>query len=304
MAHVIYQETALQKLFRNILQQGEVPHHVAIVLDGNRRYARERNMKTIGGHRKGSDLFDQTIDWAVLCGVQEVTAYVFSINNFSRPAEEVNGIMALLKEKLEYKLDHPEELKGRCYRFIGNRSLVPKDLKPVMSKLMMMTRNNTTVVINIAFAYTGRDEIVSGVNSLVNGIRKDELVVNCITESLFERSFHNFPVSPVDLFIRTGECRLSDFLTWESSDNTVLTFIEDYWPNFSYWKFLSAIFLYQASRFSISAQAIENGNSMPMKGKSQHSDEFVEKKRKREWNIVEKYANAFELDTRLRKYGD
>ncbi|CAL8130531.1 unnamed protein product [Orchesella dallaii] len=248
-------ESFIQKLFRSTLQQGPIPKHIAFVLDGNRRYAKERNMETISGHRKGSDTFEQTADWAMLCGVQEVTAFVFSISNFSRTAEEVNGIMSLLKEKLELKLKHPEELEGKCYRFIGNWLLVPEDLKLVISKLVMVTKHNKTIVINIALAYTGRDEITSGVNSLLHGIRHNEIDLNNVTESLFEKYFHDFPVSSVDLFIRTGESRLSDFVTWECSDQAVLCFRDEYWPMFSCWKFLAAIFYFQANTLCMSSRS-------------------------------------------------
>ncbi|CAL8130527.1 unnamed protein product [Orchesella dallaii] len=215
--------------------------------------------------------------------------------------------MALLKEKFEYKLQHPEELTGRCYRFVGKRDLFPEDLKPVMYKLMLMTKNNTTIVVNIAFAYTGRDEIVSGVNTLVEGIRNNELALNSNTESLFEQSFHNFPVSPVDLFVRTGECRLSDFLTWESNDEAVLTFIEDYWPNFSYWKFLWAIFYFQTNLSSVSFQVTGSDcdafKTRYLEEQSQNLNEFVRKKRRSEWNVVELHAKSFGMDARVSASG-
>ncbi|CAL8130535.1 unnamed protein product [Orchesella dallaii] len=216
------EESFLQKLFRITLQQGSIPKHIAFVLDGNRRYAKERDMKTIGGHRKG-----YSIDWAMLCGVQEVTAFVFSINNFDRAASEVQGVMSLFKEKIEHKLVHPEELEGKCYQFIGNWSLVPQDLKPVISKLITVTKHNKTIVINIALAYTGRDEITSGVNSLLQCTRHNGIDLDTLNESLFEKYFHDFPVSSVDLLIRTGESRLSDFVTWESSDQAVLCFCDE-----------------------------------------------------------------------------
>ncbi|CAL8130541.1 unnamed protein product [Orchesella dallaii] len=299
MANFKFRETALEKFFRNIIQRGEVPRHIAFVLDGNRRYARERNLKTVGGHRKGSDTFEQTIQWAMLLGIQEVTAYVFSINNFNRTPEEVNGIMEILKEKLGNILQHPEEFNGRCYRFIGNRSLVPEDLKPVLSRLTLLTRKNTAIIINIAFAYTGRDEIASGVNTLLNGISHNELDVNCINEFIFEQAFHNFPVSSVDLFIRTGECRLSDFLTWETSDQTILCFRDEYWPEFSYWKFLSTIFLFQANKYFIPEQTVGNGNKLrntTWKGNTQNLNKFVQKKIDNELRMMEKHAALMDKD--------
>ncbi|CAL8130539.1 unnamed protein product [Orchesella dallaii] len=187
--------------------------------------------------------------------------------------------MALLKEKLEYKLEHPEELKGRCYRFIGNRAYAPEDLKPILSKLTLATRNNTAIVVNIAFAL--RDEIASGVNTLLKEISHKETNVDCINESLFQQAFHNCPVSSVDLFIRTGECRLSDFLTLETSDQAILCFRDEYWPSFSYWRFLTSIFLFQVRKFSIPRQAFENGEILThttWKGNTKELNEFVRKK--------------------------
>ncbi|CAL8130525.1 unnamed protein product [Orchesella dallaii] len=299
------EESILQKLFRNILQQGQIPKHIAFVLDGNRRYAREKNMTTIAGHRKGSDTFDQIIDCAMLCGVQELTAYVFSIDNFKRTEDEVRGILALLLEKFKFKLENPDEREGICYRFVGNWSLFPKHMTQVMAKLMMVSRYNTKIVVNIAFAYTGRHGITSGVMALLKGLQVGDVDLDSITETLVEESLHVEPMPSVDMLIRTGESRLSDFLTWETSDQAVLCFREQYWPAFSYWKFLAAIFYSQANRFTILSHAGligDFGRVEKVEENTPKMDRFLQKKTTVDWNSIEAFASGSLLKEQFKKH--
>ncbi|ODM89196.1 Dehydrodolichyl diphosphate syntase complex subunit SPAC4D7.04c [Orchesella cincta] len=212
-------ENSSQKLFRNVLQQGSIPNHVAFILDGNRRYARKMNVDTIEGHKQGCKAFENTVKWAATCGIKTVTAFVFSI------------------EKLQ-----PLRDAGIRYQFLGDHSFFPKDLKLIMADVMKETLANTRIVVNIAFAYTGRNEITSGVGKLVKQLVNKEIDIDLVDESLLEQSLQVVPMPPVDLLVRTSECRLSDFLTWASSDRAVLCFVDVFWPDFSYWEFLLCVF--------------------------------------------------------------
>ncbi|ODM92052.1 Dehydrodolichyl diphosphate syntase complex subunit DHDDS [Orchesella cincta] len=226
-----------------------IPNHVAFILDGNRRYARKMNVDTIEGHKQGCKAFGNTVKWAATCGIKTVTAFVFSIENYNRSEKEVNGIMLLLKEYLEKTKQKSKELRdaGIRYQFLGDSSFFPKDLKLIMADVMKETLTNTRIVVNIAFAYTGRNEITSGVEKLVKQLANKEIDIDCVDEALLEQSLQVVPVPPVDLLVRTSECRLSDFLTWASSDRAVLCFVDVFWPDFSYWQFLLCVFHYQVS---------------------------------------------------------
>ncbi|ODM87563.1 Dehydrodolichyl diphosphate syntase complex subunit DHDDS [Orchesella cincta] len=284
-------ETLLEKLFRKILQQGSIPNHVALILDGNRRYARENNMQTIEGHRKGKNTFKKLVNWNAICGVKEVTVFAFSIQNFNRSTQEVNDLMALFRSTIHEILGNKEIMTNGRVQFIGNWPLFPKDLKPLISKLMVDTRNNTKITVNIAFAYAGRDEITSGVKNLLHGVANKALTLSNVNEDLLDKSLQLYSMSPVDLLIRTGECRLSDFLAWGSSDHAVICFRDEYWPSFTYWGLLECVFYYQANKFRIQQDFQEEEKNY------QQSWKFLSMLKKGLWKTVENH------DERQRNFG-
>lgn len=211
--------TWLQRFAIRLMQCGPIPNHIAFIMDGNRRFATKNNLKTKSdGHMKGFDKLVQILQWCLDVGINEVTVYAFSIENFKRSKKEVETLMALAKDKFENLIEDKEKLneRGICVRIVGNLSLLPIDLQSIMAKVMLMTKDNSRAVWNIAFAYTSRDEMTESIRTIVNGVKRLELCVDDITEDLFKQCMYMSKSPDPDLMIRTsGETRLSDFLTYQ-----------------------------------------------------------------------------------------
>jgi ditrans,polycis-polyprenyl diphosphate synthase len=278
------ERTRFQKFCGNILKEGPVPKHVGFIMDGNRRFAKKQAVPSIEGHSRGFEKLSETLRWCLDFEITEVTVYVFSIENFKRPKEEVEALMKLAKEKFEQLLEEQEKLmeEGVCVQIIGDWLLIPEELKPLMAKAMVLTKNNTRAKLNVAFAYTARNEITRGVQCIQSGVINDDLLPEDIDEDLLSETFLRLPTRPLDLLVRTsGETRLSDFLLWQST-NSVLCFTNVLWPEFTFWHFLAAVFQYQVNYLSLKKMRLSHG--------IQRSDEsrrrieaFLEGYREKNW---------------------
>lgn len=208
-----------QRLALKVLKSGNVPRHVAFIMDGNRRYANKLHLSSVAeGHVHGFDKLAETLQWCLEIGIEEVTVYAFSIENFKRSQSEVDRLMELAREKFSKFMEEADQLneRGICVRMIGNWSLLPIDLQKCMAEAMMLTRNNTKAVLNVAFAYTSRDEIANSVKGIVDGVRRLELEPCDINDTLIRQCMYSGKSSDPDLLVRTsGEVRLSDFLLWQ-----------------------------------------------------------------------------------------
>ncbi|KYM81063.1 Dehydrodolichyl diphosphate synthase [Atta colombica] len=236
-----------QSLALRIIKTGEVPKHVAFIMDGNRRYANKQNLQKGEGHSKGFDKMTEMLNWCMDLGVVEVTVYAFSIENFKRSKEEVDGLMDLARQKFKRLLEEKEKLMdvGVCIRVIGNLSLIPEDLCKLVAEAMTITRENNKAFLNLAFAYTCKDEITHAIKDIIQGVKDADILPEDINEDLITDCLYTYKSPNPDLLIRTsGETRLSDFLMWQIS-NTCIYFTEVLWPEFNIWNFLSAIFYYQ-----------------------------------------------------------
>lgn len=236
-----------QSLALRIIKTGEVPKHVAFIMDGNRRYANKQNLQKKEGHSKGFDKMTEMLNWCMDLGVVEVTVYTFSIENFKRSKEEVDDLMDLARQKFKRLLEEKEKLMdvGICVRVIGNLSLIPEDLCKLVAEAMTITRENNKAFLNLAFAYTSRDEITHAIKDIIQGVKDADILPEDINEDLISDCLYTYKSPNPDLLIRTsGETRFSDFLMWQIS-NTCIYFTEVLWPEFNIWNFLSAIFYYQ-----------------------------------------------------------
>jgi len=216
-------------------------------MDGNRRFANKLGVQKIEGHSKGFDKLAETLQWCLDLGVNEVTVYAFSIENFKRSKDEVDGLMALERDKILRLIDEKDKLEehGVCIRVIGNIRLLPSDLQKLIIEAMEITKNHNKAFLNVAFAYTSREEMSHAVQQVALGIKKKCLKEEDVDEKLIERCLytHNSP-SP-DLLIRTsGEVRLSDFLLWQTSYSSIY-FTNVLWPEFSLKDLCLAILHYQ-----------------------------------------------------------
>ncbi|KYN27644.1 PREDICTED: dehydrodolichyl diphosphate synthase complex subunit DHDDS-like [Trachymyrmex cornetzi] len=236
-----------QLLALRIVKTGEVPKHVAFIMDGNRRYANKQNLSKAEGYLKG---FHKMIQMVYLCrylGIAEVTVFAFSIENFKRSKEEINVLTDLARQEFKGLLEKKEELKddGVCIRVIGNLSLLPADVRKLFAEIMIATRENNRIILNVAAAYTSRDEITHAIKDVIQGVKDADILPEDINEDLITDCLYTYKSPKPNLLIRTsGETRLSDFLMWQI-DHTCLYFSEVMWPEFSPWNLFCAILHYQ-----------------------------------------------------------
>ncbi|XP_071955958.1 dehydrodolichyl diphosphate synthase complex subunit DHDDS-like [Antedon mediterranea] len=245
--------TWLQKFCCRILKAGAIPRHIAIIMDGNRRYARKHKYDNRLGHLKGFDKLAETLSWCSELGINEVTIYAFSIENFKRSKDEVDNIMDLAREKFHRLQAKKEQIRkhGVCIRIIGDINLLPPDLQKLAADIVYFSRNNTRAILNVCLAYTSRNEITNAVKDVASGVESGLLYPSDSSEELLEKCLYTNHSKDPDLLIRTsGETRLSDFLLWQSS-YTVLSFTEVLWPEFTIWHLFGAVLHYQRSYISV-----------------------------------------------------
>lgn len=204
-----------------------IPKHVGLIMDGNRRWAKERNLPTIEGHRKGYGKMRSMPEWFFARGVEIVSVYAFSTENWNRSRDEVNYLMKLFKKAFT---DDFEEFHKREYQVLisGRISELPGDLPEICSETMLKTANNKKGILNICFNYGGRAEIVDAIKKII----KNEIAEDQIHEGLVKKYLYNSDLSDPDIIVRTsGEKRLSGFELWQSAYSE-LHFLEKYWPDF------------------------------------------------------------------------
>ncbi|KAI8873777.1 dehydrodolichyl diphosphate synthetase [Ramicandelaber brevisporus] len=254
-----------RSLALNTLRAGPVPRHIAFIMDGNRRFARNSlNANVIEGHKSGASKLEQVLSWCLDLGVECVSVYAFSIDNFNRSKDEVDGLMNLARHKLvDLATNSPTIKKHQArIRVIGNKDLLPTDLREAVEKTMQATAKHTGPVLNICFAYLGSEEIAHSIETSVNHALLQnspaEITVEDIERNLrmnqpaFEGGGDDDCVSiPLDLLVRTsGEIRLSDFMMWQASRGQPchMAFVSKYWPEFSLYDLFSIIISYQLAR--------------------------------------------------------
>lgn len=214
--------------------------HAAIIMDGNGRWAEMRGLPRIEGHRNGVKRVNEIIDASIEAGLKAVTFYTFSMENWNRPAAEVNALMRLLDKYLRGEMHRLHKL-NIIFRAIGTIDKLPAGIQKLLHDFEELTKNNTGLIVTTALSYGGRTEIVSAVKKLVEkGVRPEY-----IDEKYFESFLYTVGIPDPDLIIRTsGEMRLSNFLLWQSA-YAEFYFTETLWPDFGRAEFISAIQEYQ-----------------------------------------------------------
>lgn len=225
-----------------------IPNHIAIIMDGNRRYAKMLGLDTAFGHRAGADKTEKMLDWAHELGVRHITLYSFSTENFSREDNEVGYLLALFKEKFKSVLTDERVMKYKIrVQMVGDPSLLPDDLRDAVLAAEHATRDHTGFFLNIALAYGGRNEIVLAARDILETIQRTGADPETIDVHMVEEHLHRGKgIPPVDLIIRTGnECRTSNFLPWLASGHeSAVYFCAPYWPLFRKIDLLRAIRIY------------------------------------------------------------
>ncbi|KAF4800082.1 Dehydrodolichyl diphosphate synthase complex subunit DHDDS [Turdus rufiventris] len=217
--------TIIERFCANIIKAGPMPKHVAFIMDGNRRYAQKCHVERQQGHSQGFDKLAQTLRWCLNLGIREVTVYAFSIENFKRSKEEVDGLMDLARQKFSRLLEEQENLKkhGVCIRVLGDLPLLPVDIQELIAQAVLATRNYNKCFLNVCFAYTSRHEISNAVREMAWGVEQGLLEPSDVSESLLDQCLYTNNSPDPDLLIRTsGEVRLSDFLLWQKARDSYL----------------------------------------------------------------------------------
>jgi undecaprenyl diphosphate synthase len=205
----------------------KIPIHVAMIMDGNGRWAKSRGLPRMAGHRAGTENLRRVITATVEFGIKYLTIYAFSTENWSRPEDEVQGLLQIVADVIDRELKELHE-QGVQLRHIGRLEKLPENLRIKVQKAMEMTKNNDRLVLNIAFNYGGRDELVHAFSRMIaDGVQPDQ-----VSEELIGKYLYTAGVPDPDLIIRTsGEFRTSNFLLWQAA-YAEWYITPTYWPDF------------------------------------------------------------------------
>lgn len=227
-----------------INKEENFPEHIAIIMDGNRRWAKKKNLPIKLGHREGAKTLEKIVRYAKTLGIKYLTVYAFSTENWKRSEDEVNSLMELLERYLNdfSKKADTENIKVVV---LGDPEPFSESLRNSMNLAMERTKNNTGITFNICLNYGGRDEIVKATKKIASKVKEGEISLDDINEELISENLYTKNIPDPDLMIRTsGEMRTSGFLLWQLS-YTEFIFLEKYWPDFDEDDLENCIEIYQ-----------------------------------------------------------
>ncbi|WP_227374666.1 polyprenyl diphosphate synthase [Haladaptatus halobius] len=240
-------ETAYERHLRRTITGA--PTHVAVIQDGNRRYATKQGEDAPDGHRAGAKTTERVLDWCDDLGVEELTLYAFSTENFERPEHEREALFDLLEDKL-YEFADAERVhdSGVCIRVIGDVPQLPSRVREAIEYAERRTHDYEAFVLNIALAYGGRNELLGAARDVARAVESGDLNPTDISVETIEERLYGRPLRDVDLIIRTGgDERTSNFLPWHANGNEAAVFFcTPYWPEFSKIDFLRAVRTYES----------------------------------------------------------
>ncbi|MBR4338367.1 MAG: isoprenyl transferase [Bacteroidaceae bacterium] len=229
-------------MYKEKLDLTRIPQHIAVIMDGNGRWAKERGMKRRDGHVAGTEALKNILRPVRDLGIKYLTVYAFSTENWNRPDEEVEALMALLYEKLDVNLFMENDVR-LCV--IGDIGRLPQHLQAVVNNCLEMTANNTKGTLTVALSYSSKWELVEATKKIARRVQDGTLQVDDINESTIDESLNTSFLPEPDLLIRTGgEYRLSNFLLWQCA-YAELYFCDTYWPDFDEEELCKAIWNYQ-----------------------------------------------------------
>jgi undecaprenyl diphosphate synthase len=217
-----------------------IPRHVAIIMDGNGRWAKEKNLPRVEGHRKGSEVVRKIVEVSRETGIKVLTLYAFSEENWNRPKDEVGALMGLLAEFLQS--ERPKMMKERIrLSAVGRFSQLPDIVRRILLETIDITKDNGGMILNLALSYSGREEIVDAVKQIAAQVAEKQVAPEEIDEDMIARHLYTKSLPDPDLLIRTsGEMRISNFLLFQVA-YTELYFTKTLWPDFTKEEFLSAL---------------------------------------------------------------
>jgi len=237
-----------EKYLEGEIKKGRAPNHVAIILDGNRRWAKRNLYLSKVGHYNGADRVEELIDWCNKLGIKIITLYALSTENLERNDEELEYLFDLIEQRLKKLLVDPKLHEFRMnVKAIGKLELLPERINGILKKLEEVTRNYDNIYLNIAIAYGGKTELLDAVRKVADMVKDGKLDVKDIGKDIIESCLYtsHLPQPEPDMILRTsGEQRLSGFLIWQSAYSE-LVFMDVFWPEFRKIDLMRAIRTYQ-----------------------------------------------------------
>ena len=226
------------------MEKSNLPNHIAIIMDGNRRWAREKGLDIRLGHKEGAKTLEKIVRYAKKIGIKYITVYAFSTENWKRSEEEVGALMLLLQSYLDSYAKRADT-EGIKVKVLGDVSVLSSGMQASIKKLHERTKNNTEITFNIALNYGGRDEIVNAVKRITKQIQDNEINIEDITEKLISDNLYTKGMPDPDIVVRTsGELRTSNFLPWQIVYSEFM-FFDKNWPDFSEEDLDKVVELYQ-----------------------------------------------------------
>ena len=226
------------------IDKNNLPKHIAIIMDGNRRWAKQRGKIASFGHKEGAKTLEKIVRYANKIGIENITVYAFSTENWKRSEEEVGALMMLFQSYLDdyAKRADSENIK---VKIIGNTKALSEKMQSSIKKCMERTENNTGITFNIALNYGGRDELIHAIKQVAQDVKDEKISIEDITENVISENLYTAGQPDPDLLIRTsGELRLSNFLPWQLVYSEFL-FVDKNWPDFEEKDLDEAIIEYQ-----------------------------------------------------------
>ena len=224
--------------------KNSMPKHIAIIMDGNRRWARKQGKNASYGHKEGAKTLEKIVRYANKIGLKYITVYAFSTENWKRAEEEVSALMMLLQNYLDDYSKRADTENIRL-KILGDITALSSGMQKSILRCMERTKDNTGVTFNIALNYGGRDEIVKAVKKIAEDVKEGKIDVNTINEEIISNNLYTAGMPDPDLLIRTsGELRLSNFLPWQVVYSEFL-FVDKNWPDFTEEDLDNAIIEYQ-----------------------------------------------------------
>lgn len=243
------------------IDKNNLPSHIAIIMDGNGRWAKQKGRPRVYGHKHGVESVRKTIEACTELGINYLTLYAFSTENWNRPKLEVKTLMSLLVSSLKKELKTFQKNNIKLMA-IGNLSQLPKKAQNELNDVIEKTKNNTTLTLTLALNYGSREEIVNVIKNISKKVVNKQIEIEEISENIINNHLYTFPLPDVDLMIRTsGEKRISNFLLWQIA-YAELYFTDTLWPDFRMDSLCNAIVDYQnrERRFGKTSEQIEKIN--------------------------------------------
>jgi undecaprenyl diphosphate synthase len=261
---ISYKNQTLFRTLKEKIDKSNLPKHIAVIMDGNGRWAKERGALRIFGHHHGVTSVRETVEACAEIGIKYLTLYTFSTENWNRPKLEVEGIMHLLIKTIREEIPQLHKNNVRL-KTIGDLSTLPEKARKQMEESIEITKDNSGLILTLALSYSGKWDIIQAVKKVAEQVQEGKMSINDINESNFGHFLATEQTPDVDLMIRTGgDHRISNYLLWQSAYSELLFMDDIFWPEFRKQHLFEAVYTYQQRerRFGKTGDQLNNKNNL------------------------------------------